>query len=224
MEDQIFFAGSNLDREAEKRADYDYIESLLTKDRTQILLLSSLNPIAKVVKSQDGAEVYEILFVKFSDVMQMLGVQELKLDNVARRLGNNGKLPFLGSKDSINYFACDISGFEDSLCENGLLKGAKVLKSRLELLRLGKFQASLVAQSRSILDWNNRYRFCATCGSATRSVDAGYKRNCSNDDCLSNKGELKFRACFRGVLLYEEYYNFEIIIWYVYDQLIFSSI
>ena len=190
MEDSNFFAGSNLDRQAEKRTDDRYIQSLLHEDGTQIMLLFTLNPVVQVFSREDGAEYYTILFIKFANVMQLLQMAEMNLDDFAKKLGDDGKLIFLGSKDSNSYFALDVSDFDCRLFENGPLKQSKVLKSRTELLQLNKVEAALVAQSRSLLDWNKRYRFCPTCGSTTCSVDAGYKRNCPNNGCLSNKGEL----------------------------------
>ena len=164
-----------------------------------------MNPIAEVVQSEDGAEGYKILFVTFANVLRLLEVAEVDHDGFTKRIDDEGKLIFLGSNNSISYFALDISELGTNIYEHGLLKHTKVLKSRIELLRLNEIDASLVAQSRSLLDWNKRYRFCPTCGSTTSSVDAGYKRHCSNGDCLSNKGELciiqKVRILFLIMIL-----------------------
>jgi len=186
MDGVNFFAGSNLDRRADMRPDKSCIKSLLAQESTKILLLSAMNPIAEVAQSEDGAEGYKILFVTFANVLRLLEVAEVDHDGFTKRIDDEGKLIFLGSNNSISYFALDISELGTNIYEHGLLK--KVLKSRIELLRLNEIDASLVAQSRSLLDWNKRYRFCPTCGSTTSSVDAGYKRHCSNGDCLSNKG------------------------------------
>ena len=189
MEGGNFFAGSNLDRQADMRPDKSCMESILAQDSTKILLLSAMNPLAEVIRSEDGAESCKILFVTFANVLRLLEVAEMDHGGFAKRIVDEGHLIFLGSSDSVSYFALDISELGDNIYENGLLKHAKVLKSRIELLQLNEIDASLVAQSRSLLDWNRRYRFCPTCGSTTSSVDAGYKRQCSNGDCLSNKGE-----------------------------------
>lgn len=40
----------------------------------------------------------------------------------------------------------------------------------------------MFAQARSVIDWNTRNRFCAGCGRANLSVEAGYKRVCPPTD------------------------------------------
>ena len=194
MEEGNFFAGSNLDREAEKRNNHDYIENLAEKETTQVILLSAMNPIAKVLTS-DGIERYEAACIKFPNFMQILGndCKQNQRREFLKRLLNDGNLIFLGSKNARSYFALDVSDLENKLFSNGFLTdNTKVLKSRIDILKLGNFEAALVAQSRSMLDWNKRYKFCPTCGSKTTAEDAGYKRKCVNDECLSNKGDLLY--------------------------------
>jgi NAD+ diphosphatase len=36
-----------------------------------------------------------------------------------------------------------------------------------------------MAEAKSVLDWHARHRFCANCGAPTRSVDAGWRRDCA---------------------------------------------
>ena len=95
------------------------------------------------------------------------------------------------------YFAIDIGDtfkLENDALLVGLFsshsKSLKVLKSRMDILKLGKADAGYVSQSRSMLDWNKRYQFCPTCGSHTKGAEAGYKRTCINKGCSSNKGWL----------------------------------
>ncbi|KAG5978332.1 hypothetical protein E4U55_006232 [Claviceps digitariae] len=49
-------------------------------------------------------------------------------------------------------------------------------------LKLHSEAASMFAQARSIIDWNTRHRFCAGCGHANLSIQAGYKRVCPATD------------------------------------------
>ncbi|KAM5299356.1 NAD-capped RNA hydrolase NUDT12 isoform 3-T3 [Ctenodactylus gundi] len=46
----------------------------------------------------------------------------------------------------------------------------------------------VVAQARSVLAWHSRYKFCPTCGNATRIEEGGYKRVCLKEDCPSLHG------------------------------------
>lgn len=49
-------------------------------------------------------------------------------------------------------------------------------------------EAALLSQSRSILHWNMLNKFCSACGHPTVSKEAGYKRTCSNVNCITQKG------------------------------------
>ncbi|XP_053156516.1 NAD-capped RNA hydrolase NUDT12 isoform X2 [Hemicordylus capensis] len=46
----------------------------------------------------------------------------------------------------------------------------------------------VVAQARSVLAWDHRYRFCPTCGSGTKLEDGGYRKTCLKGDCPSHQG------------------------------------
>nr|XP_021143752.1 peroxisomal NADH pyrophosphatase NUDT12 isoform X2 [Columba livia] len=52
----------------------------------------------------------------------------------------------------------------------------------------GALQEGVVAQARSVLAWHNRYRFCPTCGSATKIEEGGYKKICLKEGCPSLQG------------------------------------
>ncbi|XP_072453385.1 NAD-capped RNA hydrolase NUDT12 isoform X2 [Notamacropus eugenii] len=56
------------------------------------------------------------------------------------------------------------------------------------LLQLKENEAGVVAQARSVLAWHSRYKFCPTCGSATKIEEGGYKRVCLKEDCPSLQG------------------------------------
>ena len=49
------------------------------------------------------------------------------------------------------------------------------------LASLAPGEAATYATARSVLDWNARHRFCANCGTMTRSFRAGWARKC--DSC-----------------------------------------
>lgn len=48
--------------------------------------------------------------------------------------------------------------------------------------------AAIVAQSKSLLDWNERHQFCPGCSRQQYSLWAGYKRGCSSSLGLSSPG------------------------------------
>lgn len=39
-------------------------------------------------------------------------------------------------------------------------------------------ELGILAMAKSMLDWHNRHRFCANCGSATKPAQAGFRRDC----------------------------------------------
>lgn len=47
--------------------------------------------------------------------------------------------------------------------------------------------ASILAQARSLVDWNIRNAFCSICGIPLETVDSGYKKQCPADTCLSKQ-------------------------------------
>ena len=49
--------------------------------------------------------------------------------------------------------------------------------------------AGILAEARTMLDWLDRYKFCATCGSSTTVAEGGHKRVCNNEECKTNKGQ-----------------------------------
>eukprot|EP00842_Homolaphlyctis_polyrhiza_P005409 jgi/Hompol1/586/HPOL_005361-RA len=57
---------------------------------------------------------------------------------------------------------------------------------------LPRHEAAMVAQARSIIDWNSRYQYCSGCGTKTSMGDAGYKRICPNSSCIAHKGVQSF--------------------------------
>lgn len=193
MEVVNFFAGAELDRQAELRQDQGYVEGLLGEESTQVLVFYGMSPVGNF---DDAKDRYHVVCTKFERLMPHIITRSHTngntLDNkiIVKNLMNDGKLIFLGLKSNCNtnvhYFAFDTSAHVT--LDNEFFEKSKILKSRADILKLSKHEASMVAQSRSMLDWNQRYKFCPTCGSATTSEDAGYKRKCNNDNCLSNGG------------------------------------
>jgi NAD+ diphosphatase len=63
---------------------------------------------------------------------------------------------------------------------------------RTGVSRLGHNESGIVSEARSLIDWNKRNRFCPSCGNATVSVWAGWKKACIADDsrpaCITKKG------------------------------------
>ncbi|KAG5921267.1 hypothetical protein E4U61_006962 [Claviceps capensis] len=86
------------------------------------------------------------------------------------------------------YFAVDVSTTRGGRREEkkAWLKSQEEkgfwIASDTRSLTLHSEAASMFAQARSIMDWNTRHRFCAGCGHANLSIEAGYKRVCPPTD------------------------------------------
>jgi NAD+ diphosphatase len=84
------------------------------------------------------------------------------------------------------WFAINVTLSDDELRQ--LCPGAEVMGMHPRVMMLPRSEAAIVGQARSVLAWHDRYCFCPTCGAATESKDAGYKRRCTRQDCRSNSG------------------------------------
>jgi len=70
--------------------------------------------------------------------------------------------------------------------------------------------AAILAQARSLLDWNARNQFCAGCGSKTVSVQAGTKRVCPPRDGARERPHCATRSGIHNVavrLLSSSFFN-----------------
>jgi len=88
----------------------------------------------------------------------------------------------------IPFFAIDVIDFEEekvnevlkrsSLAQNG--ETLTFSEPRAGMSNLDAFNAALFAEARSMVDWNQRNKFCPACGSRTYSIWAGWKLSCSS--------------------------------------------
>jgi NAD+ diphosphatase len=91
-----------------------------------------------------------------------------------------GFLIYLGNYQNRDYFACQVEEFEPRAAE-------RFLDFRPYLFELPEFDASLLTLAISIVDWNVRIKFCAGCGSKMNSIEGGFKKVCTNEECVSQK-------------------------------------
>ena len=87
-----------------------------------------------------------------------------------------------------SWFAINISILEEDEIENRF-PGSYFVDPFPGTMTLSKKDAAIFAQARSLLAWQDRYGFCATCGTASTLEEAGYKLTCTNKDCRSQKGK-----------------------------------
>ncbi|KAG6365536.1 hypothetical protein INS49_007147 [Diaporthe citri] len=90
------------------------------------------------------------------------------------------------------YFAVDITpkgsaaGGANKVIDAVKAKGYSFYQNQRHM-GLGASEAAVYANARSLLDWNTRIPFCASCGCKTLSINAGTKRTCPPTDLAGGK-------------------------------------
>eukprot|EP00794_Sanderia_malayensis_P009666 gene9666-10653_t len=210
-----FFCGNALDRLSERRIYPSFVKSLLHCRQTGFLVFDAAFPLAEECEGKD----FQLCCLGQADVISCLGLggdgedgpqAETKSNIIIKNdellfkhanlvlLGENllfdgtGNNAILGKK---HIFAVELTSVSKKKIMKYVSKNYKInvrfLTSRSEVFKLPKLDAAMMALSKSMLDWNRRYAFCATCGSNTKSEDAGYKRTCMQENCSSNNGKKK---------------------------------
>ncbi|NXO94682.1 NUD12 pyrophosphatase, partial [Certhia brachydactyla] len=195
-----YFGTTLLDRRSDKRADSKWLSNKQSHPATVYILFSNLSPLVTLGGGRESSQQPEVKLCRLhhKDVEQcmnqteectliFLGV-ELQFD-VNLMAACNGRVLQEDEEDGlVAWFALSIDS--DS---------AEKFKQKHEdcyflhppmpaLLQLPEKEAGVIAQARSVLAWHNRYRFCPTCGSATKVEEGGYKKTCLKEDCPSLQG------------------------------------
>lgn len=101
-------------------------------------------------------------------------------------LGAGAQLLLLGQEGRTVWFGIDLppeAPPPESVASLGVFRDLRELGPLLE-----PSQGSLLAHLRGLAFWHRRHLFCGTCGTETRSAEAGHLRVCTNTAC----GELHF--------------------------------
>ncbi|KAF4015389.1 hypothetical protein G4228_006589 [Cervus hanglu yarkandensis] len=193
-----YFSKTLLDRKSEKRNNSDWLLAKESHPATVYILFSDLNPLVTLGGNKESFQQPEVRLcqLNYTDIKDYLAQPE-KIT-----------LIFLGvelemKKEFFNYAGEFSKEEEDGLVAWFALGidtvAAEEFKQRHEncyflhppmpaLLQLKEKEAGVVAQARSVLAWHSRYKFCPTCGNATKIEEGGYKRVCLKEDCPSLHG------------------------------------
>ncbi len=145
----IGLTGAGLDRADQLRGDEAAMVALRSDPRARWLVLDKLNPV--MTKPKSDAERPDLLWAWRSD---------LPHDALSVFLGLDGDAPRFAAAAP----ADELDG--------------EAMDARAAASLLGDGRAGIVAHARSMLDWHQRHRHCANCGSATTIAKAGYARRC----------------------------------------------
>ncbi|WVF67562.1 hypothetical protein IAT40_002320 [Kwoniella sp. CBS 6097] len=213
-----FYAGQPpLNRVAFQRHSSEVMNKHLNDPSAKFIVYKDIKPLVK--KDSPG----EILFLDRNQIGNRVGTDFAsppsgaekdiaKLHECARIPHTLPALVFLGiddrsspttnessTVDHLNptgtpYFALDAGTSDWDALLNEV--GGEWGDARASAASMSKWDAGVFAQGRALVDWNTRNKFCPACGSATYSLWAGWKRNCTSaihpvegkEPCFSTKG------------------------------------
>lgn len=106
---------------------------------------------------------------------------------VAARGGDLGDAPgeaiFLGMRGDESWFAARLSDGGHSDAQQASLQHASLSSRRLDLRAAAAqwtpFEATVFAQARAVLHWQQRHRFCGACGGAIAFQRGGWQGQCA---------------------------------------------
>lgn len=193
-----YFSRTLLDRKSEKRNNSDWLLAKESHPATVYILFSDLNPLVTLGGNKESSEQPEVRLcqLSYADIKEYLAQPEkitliflgVELEMKKQLLNYAEEVPREEEDGLVAWFALGIDP-----------TAAEEFKQRHEncyflhppmpaLLQLKEKEAGVVAQARSVLAWHSRYKFCPTCGSATKIEEGGYKRVCLKEGCPSLRG------------------------------------
>ncbi len=155
MEEIYCFAGNPLDRVSQRRPDAGWVASLLADPATRVLPLHGLKP---PVRHSSAAALD----------WQTVGPWQSLIDT-------GSTLILLGIHDGRAFFALD-AGSTEVTSDNGSV----VMDARAAAPMIDGGEAAILAEARSLIDWHDRHRFCARCGTPSVVASGGWVRHCPN--------------------------------------------
>ncbi|KAI8141583.1 hypothetical protein BJV82DRAFT_169440 [Fennellomyces sp. T-0311] len=198
-----FFAGSPLNRYSWYRTDKPILRRLARSPRSRFVLFKNLDPLF----NNDGLYLakYDQISAIVDRAVPEEGGKELTGDDeiILVFLGIDEKEGTGESGEA--YWALDLTPkgnnkqeFEKliEVFEGQGLDFSPALP-RAFSSTLDRETASIIAQARSMVDWNTRNLFCPACGNRTVSDESGHKRRCppipgSDAPCISQNGVHNF--------------------------------
>ncbi|KAH6604286.1 hypothetical protein Trco_007732 [Trichoderma cornu-damae] len=196
-----YYSGGLLNRFSFLRGDAKFIRKAATAPAAQFIALRDLNPLI--------ADPKRLAFFGYDDVRPIVGADPFGGSDEERKRSFDSARPtplllFLGllpdspkavdlettSHGVVNgqpYFALDVTPrgrfaeAAEAFLRQAEAKGYSV-QTNVRTMTLHPEAAAILAQARSLIDWNARNLFCAGCGNPNLSVEAGYKRVCPTTD------------------------------------------
>jgi NAD+ diphosphatase len=154
---RLGFAGSRIERAADRRADAAALAALEHEPRTRCYLIGG-----EVVALRKASGRHDPLFEPAE----------------ARCLGEPAEVVFIGLLDGAARFALSLAPAAIAVLQ---------ARGDIELIDLRSIAVrglvendhlSALAAGKALINWHARHRFCPNCGAATRAVEGGWRRDC----------------------------------------------
>jgi NAD+ diphosphatase len=154
---RLAFAGSRIERAADRRADAAALAALAHDSRTRSYLIGG--EMVALKKTSSG---HDPLFAAAE----------------TSGLGEAAEVAFIGLLDGAARFAVALSPSAIAMLE--ARSDIELIDLRSIAMRglLENIHLSALAEGKALLNWHARHRFCPNCGAATRPTDGGWRRDC----------------------------------------------
>lgn len=156
---QLQYADPGIERAAELRDDEDWISQTLRQPCTRLIATWRSQHLLQVA----GPEAAQAV--------------RLHVDGI----GDLGNPIFLGVEEQGAVFVVDLSEHDDPPI--ALKNGAGFADLRRFGPLLNAHDANLLAYARAMVNWHANHGFCSRCGSSTKSISGGHRRQCTNPAC-----------------------------------------
>lgn len=167
-----FFTGNTLDRYPETKSRQSFKRSraeTLLAERTESSKTIVLDTL-KFLQLKEGGIAY-------------LSNTDFPHTDLDPKLTQSVFLGFDDQKKTA-YWAVDVTN--SHILKTKCLQYGDFVEGRPNAFKLPEFDAAVLAQALSMIDWNTRYFNCPSCKSITESAMAGHKRSCLNKECVSH--------------------------------------
>ncbi len=154
------FAGGWLDRAGDKRRDAAWLADMRDNLQARFVVLSKLRAL---------------MHLEPELAIHWLG--RLEVDPFVEA---GAPVVFLGLDDGVAHFAIDVTEADGG---TPFREHGRYIDVRSAAMQAADRDAAVLSQSRSLIDWHARHRFCAVCGGPTNLEEAGYMRRCGAEGC-----------------------------------------
>jgi NAD+ diphosphatase len=158
----IPFAGNLLNRASDKRTDAAWIASRRRNPSSLILPMWRLAPFLRGPEEAVAPTELGLIHPGIADALS----------------DADAACIFLGLDGDIALFALDVSVSADPAKAAPLAGLGHFHEARNAAQIVSIKDAAIIAQAKAMIDWHQRHGFCARCGTATKIMDAGYRRLC----------------------------------------------